>query len=179
MHCSGEKLKCYNHFGQLAVLINLNVNLPVTQILHSYMFIPKKQNTKKCPQTASTRMFRAVLLKRAKNFKEPYCDRGMNKQIGLSSSSGLLFNSKKEGTTGICSSMGSSQRHAEWKKWGTKEYILPDDNVWFHLWSSRTRTTRLWVWWSETASGWWGDRGLTGKGHVETLWSNRNVYLVW
>lgn len=40
-------------------------------------------------------------------------DRGMDKQIELSSYSGLLFNYKKGCTTGMCNSMDRSQEHVE------------------------------------------------------------------
>ena len=73
-----------------------------------------------------------------------HTDKGIDKQIVLSSYSGLLFSIKKGCTADTCNNMDRSQKHVEWKKWVTEESVLHVCTVWFHLWSPRTGITNLW-----------------------------------
>lgn len=74
-----------------------------------------RQETKnrKCPQTASTRMFREALThKNTKLQATQMCtDRRMDKHIILSSYSGLQLREKKNCATDMCKNMERSQKH--------------------------------------------------------------------
>lgn len=81
---------------------------------------------------------------------------------------GILLSNKKKQTSDRCTNLGESDKHAEWRRFSTKEYILYLEQIKTNLsWKQKPKQNSV-TWWE------W-DQGLTWRGIRELSTGNGNV----